>query len=176
MSIFGSMAGLPVPRADWAQTDEKAADFILHKPDLSALEEAGSTALSLAREALPKTGGSLSGGLDLGGNPLTGLPAPERGSDGATKAYVDGKHYLTRFSLPAAGWTGSGPYTQEIADGNILETDAPHFGAVYDSGAEAQKEAFALIDELEAFAGRLLFRCYGEKPAVDVTVILEVNR
>ena len=40
----------------------------------------------------------------------------------------------------------------------------------------AEKEAFSLVDELEAVGGKLIFRCFGDKPACNLTVQLEVNR
>lgn len=36
--IWGNMIGNPVPRADWAQDDEKKADFIRNKPEGLATE------------------------------------------------------------------------------------------------------------------------------------------
>ena len=177
MSIFGSVAGLPAPRADWAQTDEKAADFILHKPDLKPAEDLARQALTLAEGALPRSGGTLTGGLDLGGFRLGGLAEPGAPEDAATKAYVDARHFTARVTLPQAGWEGTGPYSQTLTLAGILESDCPHFGVVYTEGSEqAQKEYFALVDELRTENGRLVFRCFGEKPAGDLTLILEVNR
>ena len=40
----------------------------------------------------------------------------------------------------------------------------------------AQKEAFALVDELEAEEDWLVFTCFEEKPGVDLTVQVEVSR
>ena len=35
--IIGSTTATPVPRSDWAQTNENRADYILNKPELGAL-------------------------------------------------------------------------------------------------------------------------------------------
>jgi hypothetical protein len=118
---------------------------------------------------LPRSGGAMTGPLEVLG--------PTAEGHAASKGYVDAKHYSARVELPAAGWTGSGPYAQEIADTAILASDCPHYGVVYTAGnVEAEKEAFALVDELEAVDGKLIFRCYGDKPESDLTVQLEVNR
>ncbi|MBQ6891178.1 MAG: hypothetical protein IJN47_01070, partial [Clostridia bacterium] len=76
-------------------------------------------------------------------------------------------------------WTGSGPYIQQIGSTGITAQDRPHWGVLYsgDRAARlAQKEAFALVDELETGEDLLVFTCFGEKPSVDIRVQLEVER
>ena len=129
---------------------------------------------------LPKSGGTMTGPIAMGGYKVTGLGDPEAAGDGATKGYVDGKHFLATVSLPAAGWAGdTAPYTQTVAVPGILETDRPHYGVIYSGTAEektAQKEGFALVDDLDTGAGSVTFTCFEEAPEVDLTVQLEVNR
>ena len=129
---------------------------------------------------LPKSGGTMTGPIAMGGNKVTGMGDPEASGDGASKGYVDGKHFLATVSLPAASWAGDvAPYTQTVAVPGMLETDTPHYGVVYSGTAEektAQKEGFSLVDDLDTAAGSVTFTCFEEKPAVDLTVQLEVNR
>lgn len=133
-----------------------------------------------ADKMLLKTGGTMTGPIAMGGSRVTGLGEPEDAGDGATKGYVDGKHFIASVSLPAAGWAGdAAPYTQTVAVDGILETDTPHYGVVYSGTAEektAQKEGFSLVDDLDTGAGSVTFTCFEEKPEVDLTVQLEVNR
>ena len=180
MSIMGAAAGLPAPSADWAQTDESRADFIRNKPDVEALRTLAQDGRTLAGKALPKSGGTMTGPIAMGGNKVTGLGDPEDAGDGASKGYVDGKHFLVTVALPAASWAGdAAPYTQTVAVPGMLETDTPHYGVVYSGTAEEkglQKEGFALVDDLDTGAGSVTFTCFEEAPEVDLIIQLEVNR
>ena len=68
-----------------------------------------STAETNAKEAsLPRTGGSMTGNIDLGGNALTNVKAPAADADAATKGYVDERIVTYQnVSVPASAW-GSG--------------------------------------------------------------------
>ena len=182
MSIMGNVAGLGAVRPDWAQTDEKMADFIRNKPDIGGIERDVEAVGALAEAALPKAGGAMAGDIAMGGSRVTGLGAPMAEGDAATKAYVDGaaaKPLYREVLLPAASWTGSGPYMQQIWSEGSRAEDRPHWGILYsgDRAARlAQKEAFALVDELEAEEDWLVFTCFEEKPGVDLTVQVEVSR
>ena len=180
MSIMGAAVGLPAPGADWAQTDESRADYIRNKPDVEAVRTLAQEGKTLAGKALPKTGGAMTGPIAMGGSRVTGLGTPTDAGDASTKGYVDGKHFLATVARPAAGWLGdAAPYTQTVAVPGILETDTPHYGVVYSGTAEekaSRKEGFSLVDDLDTAAGSVTFTCFEEKPEVDLTVQLEVNR
>lgn len=287
MSIKGNTVGTTTPRADWAQTDPKKADYIKNKPDVAAIAEK-------ANDALPKTGGDVSGNLSVGSmtdetqrnfyirrlwngsqksfraywqnsgifrlqaasdgtaqnyidfkddgiefkNPVkiasggTGATSAEAaraalgalssgdgavntaniadgavnsaklassavssgkiasgavstakiadravtaakvGSDVATTAYVDGKRLSGTVPLGTT-WTNK---EQVVGVSDILADDMPHWGIVYGTNKEAEKEAFALIDELETQDGKFIFRCFGDVPTVALTIQWEVNR
>ena len=82
-------------------------------------------------------------------------------------------------TLSANGWSSSTPYTQTVAVEGILGTDTPHYSVVYSADTEtalAQKEAFAMVDDLDTTDGSVKFTCFEEKPEVDLTIQLEVNR
>ena len=78
--------------------------------------------------------------------------------------------------LSASGWSDTAPYTQSVAVDGILATDCPHYGVVYTDAYAAEKEAFALVDDLETAGGRVTFTCFDEKPKVDLNIQMEVNR
>lgn len=91
----------------------------------------------------------------------------------ATTAYVDGKRIKGTCTLTASGWSGG---AQDVSVSGILASDMPHWGVVYGTNKEAEKEAFALVDELETYAGKFTFRCFGDVPTVNLNIQWEVNR
>lgn len=135
---------------------------------------------------LRRSGGTMTGPLDLGGNALTGLPAPTANNHGATKQYVDSavkpkaEKYTFALTLPAAGWSGTQPpYTQTLPLAGILAADCPHYGPVFTGDHAdrlARKEAFALVDELETADGSVTVTCLEDKPGTDLQLQLEVIR
>ena len=95
------------------------------------------------------------------------------------KDYADSLRLLKTVTLPAGGWSAAAPYTQTVAVEGILATDTPHYGVVYSSAAAtalAEKEAFSLLDDLDTANGSVTFTCFEEKPEVNLTVQMEVNR
>jgi hypothetical protein len=122
---------------------------------------------------LPKTGGSMFGDVAMSGYKVKGLGIPTESGDAASKGYVDGRHLSGELVLSSAGWVGG---IQEVAVAGILAADRPHWGIVYGQDPAADKEAFALVDELEAQARKFIFRCFEDVPETDLTIEWEVNR
>ena len=83
-------------------------------------------------------------------------------------------------TLTATGWAGlAAPYTQSIAIDGILEIDRPIIGPVYSGGLAAKKlerAAWALVDDIEAAAGVIVFTCFEVKPETDINIQGEVVR
>ena len=82
-------------------------------------------------------------------------------------------------SLPASGWTGTGPYVQTVAVEGILETDRPIFGPVYFGTNDEKIEQSIMagfISECETAAGTVTFAALLAKPEVDLTIQMEVIR
>lgn len=148
-------------------------DATLSVPNMAAEAAATGAAINeakgIAENALPISGGAMTGAMTV--------LEPAEADNPATKGYVDRKHFTAVVDLSASGWSGGAPAVQEISLDGIVSTDNPHYGIVYSVGnVEAEKEAFAMVDELETAAGKLIFRCYGDIPAIDLRVQLEVNR
>lgn len=149
-------------------------------------KKAGTDAQTTANAAIPKAGGTMTGTLDMGYHYITRLSAnPQNDHDAVRKDYVDravagaktyadGKRLYGTVTLTTT-WTDG---VQEVTEGlsGILATDMPHWGVVYGTNEEAEKEAFALVDVLETSAGKFTFRCFGDVPTVALTIQWEVNR
>lgn len=94
---------------------------------------------------------------------------------------INGKAVRTTYTATiTATWTGStAPYTQEVAISGMLATDAPHITPVYsDTLATAlnQKEAWAMVSEADAGAGKIIFTCFEDVPTVAIPILVEVVR
>ena len=129
---------------------------------------------------LPKTGGSMFGDIDMSGYKVKGLDIPTESGDAASKEYVDSRRFATQVNVPASGWAVvGGVYNQTILVAGVLGTDEPHYGVVYSGDAAsriAQKEAFALVDDLDTGSGIITLSCFGDAPGIDLVLQLEVNR
>lgn len=82
-------------------------------------------------------------------------------------------------ALQPGGWTGTGPYVQELTVSGILETDMPHVGPVYSSDTEtaaAQAEAWGCIGKGEVVANGIRFTCFDSKPTTAIPIQIEVMR
>lgn len=131
------------------------------------------------RERLPKSGGTMTGDIAMGGNLVTGLGAPGEDTDAATKAYVDAKR-MTAAATITTTWSGSAaPYTQDVSVEGLSLNDSPHITPKYATAvatALAQKEAWNMINEAIAYTGKITFRCFESKPTTAINIEIEVNR
>ena len=135
-------------------------------------------------KCLEKSGGVMTGNIDMGSNNVTGLGTPTEDGDATNKKfvteYVDSK--IKRFTavLTVNDWVGSAaPYKQTIGINGILGTDRPHYGPVYSNNTTtmlAEKEAWMLVDDLDTADGSVTFTCLEDKPKTNVTVQMEVHR
>lgn len=122
----------------------------------------------------------MTGDIAMGGKQITDLADPTENAHAANKGYVDEKRKVFTITLTANDWEGdAAPYIQRIGIEGILSTDKPHYGPVYDEDQEtrlAQKEAFAMVDDLDTADGSVTFTCFDDKPEVNIPIQMEVNR
>lgn len=146
---------------------------------LIALEPGTDAQYKFNQNALMKTGGTMSGVINMGSSRITELGTPTSDADAATKAYVDGKR-LTKTATITTTWTGSSaPYTQSVTVNGILATDTPHIMPVYsttNSTAIAQKTAWTCVSKAVTAANTITFTCFEEKPTTAIPIQIEVNR
>lgn len=129
------------------------------------------TAKEKAENAIPKTGGTMTGALNV--------LDPTENTNAANKQYVDGKHKTYTATLYASGWSSAAPYFVAISLPNILAADTPHVSPVYSDDlatAMAQKEAWAMVSRAKTEANKITFYCFEDKPTTDIPIQIEVNR
>ncbi len=153
-------------------------------------DSTGNVALTAANVgALPVSGGDMTGGISMNGQPISGLNDPTEENQAARKGYVDaakeeGKAYTdskrkTWTATIATTWSGSGPYTQSVTVSGILASDMPHIMPVYSSDnatALAQKEAWACVSKAVTAENSITFACFEDKPAAEIPIQIEVMR
>ena len=80
-------------------------------------------------------------------------------------------------TLPAAGWVGSGPYTQTIAVQGLTDGRRVMVTPKYGSNADdniAMREACGCVSYAERSENSVVFTCLEDKPEVDITVTFEI--
>lgn len=187
--IYGNAISTHNPRSDYLQKDPSMADFIQNMPteEIEKIKEIEEK----ADGALPKKGGSMEGKIDMVNNPISNLADPVSEDQAANKKYVDAakdetKQYIDNKIKPftcvltSNGWVGDkAPYKQTIGIEGILGTDRPHYGPVYSESTEtalAEREAFAMVDDLDTADGSVTFTCFEDNPEVNLTIQMEVHR
>ena len=167
---------------DNAKTAAKNAQTAADNAQTAAenAQTSADNAQTSADNALAKTGGAMSGGVDMSGNKVYNIGDPSEDGDAANKKYVDAKHKTFTATLTVNDWVGTeAPYTQTIGIEGILEADKPHITPVYANDLttkQAQKEAWDMVCEAKTAAGSIIFTCFEDKPTTAVPVEIEVNR
>lgn len=164
-------------------------------------DESGNVPLTAADvDALPSSGGDMTGEIRMNGNPVSGLNPPTEDTHAANKAYVDGakaeanaytdaakaeanaytdSKHITKTATITTAWSGSGPYTQSVSVSGILASDMPHITPVYsttNATAIAQKEAWSCVSKAVTSADTITFTCFEDKPTTEISIQIEVNR
>ena len=127
------------------------------------------------------TAGTLSVGLPIkmGTNRITDMGAPTDAADAATKAYVDGKRFVSLATI-STNWSGdNAPYAQNVTVTGILASDFPHLTPVYSGDyatAVSEREAWNMINAAASVDGAITFVCFEDKPTTAITVLVEVMR
>ena len=126
--------------------------------------------------ALPITGGTMQGTINMNGQSLGGLNDPTEPDQAARKSYVDAKYVYA--TLTASGWSASAPYTQTVTVAGVTAKKPPHITPVY-PGTEAEdkalKEATGAVSYAKPGAGIVTFTCLENKPAIDIQIQCEVR-
>ena len=184
MIIKGNTVGTTMPRTNYEQSNPTKADYLRGKDVLDqkieAARKAGVDAASNAQTAAENAQTAADNAQTAADNAQTAAENAEKNAKDYAKDYTDSKRKVFNITLTTNDWEGdSAPYTQTIGIEGILATDMPHYSAVYDANQEtrlAQKEAFAMVDDLDTADGSVTFTCFEDKPAVNIPIQMEVNR
>ena len=183
MIIRGNTVGTTTPRSNWNQNDPKKVDYIIGKDAVDAAITAAQKTADNAVTAAGNAHTAAGNAQTAADNAQTAAGKAQTAAENAeknAKEYTDSKHKVFTATLTTNDWVGSSaPYTQTIGISGILATDRPHYSAVYDTNQEtrlAQKEAFAMVDDLDTANGSVTFTCFEDKPAVNIPIQMEVNR
>jgi hypothetical protein len=129
-------------------------------------------------KALPITGGTMTGPVNMNGQKMSGLNSPASDTEPATKRYVDDNRTKRRTAvLSASGWSNSAPYLQTISvDGLTDAVNAMAYPDIPEDAAEAAalEDETAKITSSRRSGNQMTFRCRDDKPILDIPVIVEV--
>lgn len=131
-------------------------------------DESGNVILNASDvSAVPTAGGTMTGNLSV--------PAPSSAGHAVNKEYVDTT--AATATLPASGWTGSGPYTQTIAVQGLTDGRRCMVYPAYGDDTAANlsmREACGCLSYTKRDGQNITFTCLEDKPAVGINVIVEV--
>ena len=180
MIIRGNTVGTTMPRTNYEQTDTTKADYLKGKDVLDQKIEEAKKAGTDAQAAASNAQTAADNAQTAADNAQAAAGNAKTAAVYESKEYTDSKHSTFAVTLTVNDWDGdAAPYTQTIGVEGILSTDRPHYGPVYDADKDtrlAQKEAFAMVDDLDTSNGSVTFTCFEDKPTVNIPIQMEVNR
>ena len=175
--IRGNTVSTTMPRADYSQEDETKADYILNKPN-EKIDEA----LTKARAALPKSGGTMTGVLNMGKQIIEDLAEPTKYHHAANQGYVksftkdtvNGAEICTTITLESGKWKDK-RITTEVAD--VVSDNEKCMVIVAADPEEANYLAYceSNVRAVSQGDGTLTFACTDE-PKTNLTVNVRVRR
>ncbi len=120
-------------------------------PDFSKVKPSAS--IEKAEAALPRTGGTMTGAINMGGKKVTNMADPEFNHEAASKGYVDGRKSCQTVTLTTDGWENNSQ-TVNVAgvteDNTVIVSPAPASWKAYcEAGARCAGQS----------AGTLTFLC-----------------
>lgn len=131
---------------------------------------------------LDKSGGTMTGSINMNGHKVTGLANPSNAEDAANKSYVDtglsaAKTVTVSETLTVAGWSASAPYTQAVSISGLTNTKNALVYPVYGTDTStnlALKEACGMVSFASRSGNTITFTCLEDKPTVAIPITVEV--
>lgn len=122
---------------------------------------------------MPKYGGVMTGALNMGGNPLTGLREPEEDSEAASKYYVDSRMIRAQIQLNREEWIEGLTCMASVSVSGVRENDWVMMRPVYSEDPQKNvetKAAFDCIGNVVAGEDGIELHCVGNKPDADLVL------
>ncbi len=99
-------------------------------------------------------------------------------NDAYLKKELERQEHVELITLTAAGWQGSGPYTQAVEASGVQDTDEPMAKEVIPKGTtkedeKAIRKAAGCVSYFETGNGTVTFTCIGKKPETDFQVVMK---
>ncbi len=99
-------------------------------------------------------------------------------NDAYLKKELERQEHVELITLTAAGWQGSGPYTQAVEASGVQDTDEPMAKEVIPKGTtkedeKAIRKAAGCVSYFETGNGTVTFTCIGKKPETDFQVVIK---
>lgn len=176
--IWGNTVSTNMPRSDFNQDDPSMADFIFNKPN-----ESIQSAIDTANKALPKTGGRMTGDINMDGHTVTNIPNPTTDGDAVNRKFLldtvkNIASNTVSITLSTSGWSSTAPYTQSVqVDGLADDKQAkayPNWPENATSEAALRKETVK-ISSCRRTGSTMTFRCLEDKPTLDIPITVEVS-
>lgn len=129
---------------------------------------------SYADTKLPKSGGTMTGAIDMGGKKLSNLPTPTANGDAAPKIYVDAqKPTLYLCTLDKTSWTGNNVKTLSLTLAAVLADVNQQLIVV--TPTEASREMYyACCVHCTGQGGAVLYFAADTLPTADLVVNIAI--
>lgn len=129
---------------------------------------------------LPKAGGTMTGGIDMGGNGLSNVADPAQDTDAVNLRTVKSREPDYVNTEISASWSGTAPYTVTVAVKGVSASGGDvHIFPVYSANAAqrtAQREAYNAISLVTPGENQITFTCDEDKPTVAIPIKVEVRK
>lgn len=152
-------------------------DSTLSLEDKAANAKATGDALE---KKLDKTGGTVTGSIDMSGKGIANVADPVTDGDAVNKKYL--AKYVATVQVPmtllVSGWSEAKPYTQTIQVPGLSDLMRCEVFPAWPESAETEEalhEETMKVSSCRRSGDQLTFRCLKDKPKSDIPIVVEVG-
>ena len=152
-------------------------DSTLSFADKAANAKATGDALE---KKLDKTGGTVTGSIDMSGKGIANVADPVTDGDAVNKKFLS--EYVATVQVPmtllASGWSEAEPYTQTVQVSGLSDLMRCEVFPAWPESAETEEalhEETMKVSSCRRSGDQLTFRCLKDKPKSDIPIVVEVG-